>query len=607
VKISKPSGPTLVTCALLVLLPALAVLQYRWVGQVSTAERERMQRNLRTAAGQFRENFDGEIVRAVLSLQVGPATALEGASDRYTDRYETWLNTSAHPQVVADVLLVDSDNARLRLRRWNSETHTFDSSEWPAVLGDWRMRFEDELSDFTAGRPPSRRSPLRGEDSIIVVPLRNLVVPQSQAPVQQTVTPVFGFTIIQLNMTYIREQMLPELVQRHFVHNEGDVYRVSVTDANDPTKVLYRSDPAAPVERAHADVIAGLLGRDQSFFFNRPPRTDPDRDQPRDQPRGGRRRGLDEGPDRFGARGDDGFGRWVLLVQHPSGSLEAAVTAARYRNLGISFGVLLLFTLSVALLANTSRRAQRLARQQMEFVAGVSHELRTPVAVIRSASENLAHGVVSGDRVKSYGQLLQTEAKRLGEMVERVLQYAGIESGLGLGARVALPPVEIIEGAIDSSLPMLEQEGVKIHREIASELPQILGDAAALRSAVQNLIANAVKYGGRDRWVGIRAEHVSDRRRSEVRITVSDHGAGIPADELPHIFDPFYRGADAVERQIHGNGLGLSLVKRIVVAHGGRITVTSRAGAGTSFTISLPAIPPDARQRAVASELQTNP
>jgi signal transduction histidine kinase len=279
------------------------------------------------------------------------------------------------------------------------------------------------------------------------------------------------------------------------------------------------------------------------------------------------------------------------------------VSAARRRNLGISFGVLLLLTVSVALLANASRRAQRLARQQMEFVAGVSHELRTPVAVIRSASENLAHGVVSGERVKSYGQLLQTEARRLGEMVERVLQFAGIESGLGFATRVSLSPSEIIEGAIDSSLPLLENGAVQIHREIAADLPPVLGDAQALRSAVQNLIANAVKYGGRDRWVGIRAEHAQVRRRSEVRITVSDHGNGIPASELPHIFDPFYRGADAVERQVHGNGLGLSLVKRIVAAHGGRVTVTSKAGAGSSFTISLPAIPPDARQRAVA-ELQ---
>ena len=596
--LKKPSGPTLVTCALLVLLPALAVLQYRWVGQVSTAERERMQRNLRIAAGQFRENLDGEVVRAVLSLQVGPATALEGASDRYTDRYETWLNTAAHPQAVAAILLVDADAGQIRLRRWNSETHVFDPTDWPESLGEWRTRFEQELSDFSAGRPPSRRPPLRGDDSLIVTPLRNLIVPQSPAPVPQTVTPVFGFTIIQLNMAYIREQMLPELAARHFVHTDGDVYRVSVTSADDPTKVLYRSDPGSPVERERADATAGLLGRvDPAFFFNRPPR-------PGDEPRG-RRRGFDDRADGFGARGDEPFGRWLLLVQHQSGSLEAAVASARRRNLGISFGVLLLLTVSIALLMDTSRRAQRLARQQMEFVAGVSHELRTPVAVIRSAAENLAHGVIGGDRVKSYGQLLETEAKRLGEMVERVLQYAGIESGLGYASRVALPPSEIVEGALDSSLPLLESTGVKVHREIAADLPQVMGDAAALRSAVQNLIANAVKYGGRDRWVGIRAEHAIERRRSEVRITVSDHGAGIPASELPHIFDPFYRGADAVERQIHGNGLGLSLVKRIVAAHGGRVSVTTRAGAGSSFTIALPATPPDARARAVASELQT--
>jgi len=597
IRISKPSGPTLVTCGLLVLLPALAVLQYRWVGQVSTAERERMQRNLRTAAGQFREGFDGEIVRAVLSLQVGPATAREGTSDRYIDRYETWLNTAAHPQVVADILLLDADAEQLRLRRWNADTHAFDATEWPSVLAPWRSQFDQELADFRAGRP-IRRPNFRGEESLIVTPLRNLVVPGPPTPGPQTVTPVFGFTIIQLNMAYIREQMLPELAQRHFTHAEGDVYRVAVTSADDPTNVLFRSDPDAPVDPNHADATAPLFGRADPAFFR--PRTPGDGDRG-DQRGGGRRRASDVEP----GRADDITGRWLLLVQHQSGSLEAAVASVRRRNLGISFGVLLLLTLSVGLLANNSRQANRLARQQMEFVAGVSHELRTPVAVIRSAAENLSHGVVSGDRVKSYGQLLETEGKRLGEMVERVLQYAGIESGLGLGARVPLAPSEIIESAIDSSIPLLDTGEIEVHRDIGADLPPVLGDAAALRSAVQNLIANAVKYGGRDRWVGVRAEHSRDRRRSEVRITVSDHGEGIPPSELPHIFDPFYRGADAVDRQVHGNGLGLSLVRRIVTAHGGRITVSTRAGAGTSFTIVLPAASPDATARAVASELQT--
>src|SRR5687767_7134730 len=119
VKISKPSGATLVTCALLVLLPALAVLQYRWVGQVSDAERERMQHNLRNAASQFRDAFDLEVGRAILGLQVGPITARDGASEQYTDRYETWVDTSEHPQLVSSIFLVDAADAQLRIRRFD--------------------------------------------------------------------------------------------------------------------------------------------------------------------------------------------------------------------------------------------------------------------------------------------------------------------------------------------------------------------------------------------------------------------------------------------------------------------------------------------------------
>jgi signal transduction histidine kinase len=603
VTLQKPSGTTIVTAALLILLPTLAVLQYQWVGQLSTAARERLQRNVRIAAAQFREGFDGEVVRAALNLQVGPATVREGVSERYSDRYNTWLNTAGHPQIVSKVLVVDGDSGELRLRRWNPDLNALETIEWRPPLEHWRSQIEQEFRDFEAGRAFDRRQVLRGEDSLIVMPLRNLIVPPRPTPGPQTVTRVFGFTIIELNMPYIREQMLPELAARHFTH-EGDVYRVAVTDAGDPTNVLYRSDPDAPVDPARADASAALFGiGTQAFFFGRPPGPPVDDRSGRDVGTRVRGEGPLAGVD--GGRPED-FGRWQLLVQHESGSLEAAVARARRQNLAISFGVLLLLTLSIALLAAASRRAHRLARQQMEFVAGVSHELRTPVAVIRSAAENLSHGVVdSGDRVKRYGQLLETEARRLGEMVERVLQYAGIESGLAKGALIPLAPTDIIEGAIDSAVTLLEPEQITIERDFIPNPPTVIGDAVALQSAVQNLIANAVKYGGRDRWVGIKIEQGRQRRRPEVWITVSDHGSGIPASELPHIFDPFYRGKDAVARQVHGNGLGLSLVRQIVAAHGGRVTVTTRAGAGSSFTIALPSAEPDQRPSAVANQLQT--
>jgi signal transduction histidine kinase len=576
----RPTGLTLLTLALIVLLPALALLQYQWIGRVSAGERERMQRNLKVAADQFRDEFDGEIARAFLSLQAGVATARDGASDRYSDRYDTWLNTTAHPRIVANIFLIDADGPSLRLRRWSPDTHTFAAVDWPAGLADWRPHFASALRDFRAGRVSAQRFGYDDHDDLLAAPLRNVIVNPPPGSRPQEVTPVFGFTVLQLDLNYIRRELLPALTQRHFTHAAGDTYRVAVIRIGEPSRVVYKSIAQASTDAARADAVESLLWHPDPLFT---------RSGPDGPPRGRRAEAND---------------RWRLVVQHSSGSLEAAVSAARRRNLAISFGMLLLLSVSVALLTITSRRAQRLARQQMEFVAGVSHELRTPIAVIRSAAENLSQGVVANaERVKRYGQMIESESRRLGEMVERVLQYAGIEAGLGLAARAPVAPDEIVESALDSALPLLGPDQVDVHRNIANDLPPVIGDAAALRSAVQNLIANAVKYGGDDRWVGVTAIQAVDGRRREVRITVMDHGAGIPASELPHIFEPFFRGADAQARQVHGSGLGLSLVKRIVAAHGGRVTVSTHPGEGTAFTIALPAADADARPAAIADEV----
>jgi signal transduction histidine kinase len=179
-----------------------------------------------------------------------------------------------------------------------------------------------------------------------------------------------------------------------------------------------------------------------------------------------------------------------------------------------------------------------------------------------------------------------------------VLQFAGLVSGAGLGNPAAVSPAEIIDAAIDTAIAAAGGT-LTVQRDIAPDLPNVIGDAAALRSAIQNLLANAVKYGGADRWVGVRAEPLAGRR-PEICITVSDHGAGIPAADLPHIFEPFYRGSDAVAGQVHGNGLGLSLVRRIVIAHGGRVAVSSKPNAGTTFTLTLP-VAPQSRASAVAT------
>lgn len=595
-KIHWPSAPKVLTGLLVVLLPVLAFMQYRWVGQVSEGERERMQRNLETAADQFRRAFDGEILQARQQLAVSTTAARDGSSANYSVRYNTWLTTADHPQVVADIYLVDAEGGRLRLRRFNSATHVFDPSLWPDSLNQLRPEFQEAYERARAQLQPTPNRFARADESLIIVGLQNFEFQRPGQPLLQT-APMFGFTVIQLDEAYLRGQLIPALSERHFSGPSGDMFRVAVVSGDDSKRVLYRSTPDATIDAGHADVTVALYPRGAGGGRGRGP----------DGGRGGANaRGVAEtsrgGAD--GQRGEELPPRWRLVVQHQSGSLEAAVGTIRRRNLAISSGVLLLLTFAVVMLAATSRRAEKLAQQQMEFVAGVSHELRTPVAVVRSAAENLSSGVVSGDRVKRYGQMIEAESRRLGDMVERVLQYAGIESGFNTAARVPLSPLEIIETAVESALPLVGPAEVTVHREIEPNLPAVIGDATALRSAVQNLVANAVKYGGRDRWVGVRAQHVHERRRSEVRITVSDHGPGIAAADLPHIFEPFYRGTDAIERQIQGHGLGLSLVRRIVMAHGGKVSVSTRPGAGTSFTITLPAAAADTSASPVATEMR---
>jgi len=135
----------------------------------------------------------------------------------------------------------------------------------------------------------------------------------------------------------------------------------------------------------------------------------------------------------------------------------------------------------------------------------------------------------------------------------------------------------------------VESNGFQIYQQVQEGLPKVMGDLSALSQCMQNLIVNAVKFSGKNRWIRISASvHDGETNQKEVHISVQDHGRGISSSELGHIFEPFYRSPKVVNAQIHGTGLGLAVAKRIAQALGGRLSVVSELDVGSTFTLHLP-------------------
>jgi len=632
--------------ALLALLPLLAILQYRWLGQVSEGERERKKSVLSTMARQFCHDFDSELTALYLYFHPAPVPFDGGADQSQGDfaaRYRRWRETAARPKLIKEVYQTQTGQNKGSLSRYNAETGSFEPCEWPGGMSGLRKRLEEERARDELLREQLRESinlkmNIRGEAAAqkmvfqlalncvdedlpgLVIPTIGPIGRPIGADLEEDAIPISGvrsYHIIALDADYISRELIPELAGRHFGESAGE-YTIAVTKRGHADHAVYLSDAGVPeATLASGDVTAGffkiLFEETNRFFFAQLRRPDVNAPVQLNAPLNRHRiiilgaEGLKSDKDESDAAlqrlplgpGAEGVGlqslnrnnegAWRLVVKHRAGSLEAAVTATRHRNLAISFGILLLLGASVGFIVLSSRRAQRLATQQMEFVAGVSHELRTPLAVICSAAENLADGVIdSRDQIKRYGGLIRDEGRRLTGMVEQVLEFAGAQSGRKNYELRTTELTQVIEDAITACHLQLAEGDFEIERKIAAHLPTVKADAAALSRAIQNLLSNAMKYSGDSRWIGLSAELVKTAAGEEVQIRVSDRGLGIAPSEQERVFEPFYRGKEAQAAQIRGNGLGLSLVKHIVAAHGGRVSVESKVGQGSVFILHLP-------------------
>jgi len=239
---------------------------------------------------------------------------------------------------------------------------------------------------------------------------------------------------------------------------------------------------------------------------------------------------------------------------------------------------------ALVLVAQDVTEIRRLEGMRREFVANVSHELKTPLTSIKGLVETLLGGALDDSaNNRRFVSLIDEDATRLTRLIDDLLELSQIESKALPLTREAVELTPLLEGIVAA----LEREIEQRRLTVAAQVPPgllVSADPHRLRQVFMNLVDNAIKYNKDAGRITISAA----RDRASLTVTVADTGVGIPPQDLPRIFERFYRVDKARSRALGGTGLGLSIVKHIVESHGGTVSVQSRLGEGSAFTITLP-------------------
>ncbi|ROR66184.1 two-component system sensor histidine kinase SenX3 [Agrococcus jenensis] len=231
----------------------------------------------------------------------------------------------------------------------------------------------------------------------------------------------------------------------------------------------------------------------------------------------------------------------------------------------------------------------RLAGVRRDFVANVSHELKTPIGAVSVLAEAIEAAAEDPDRVRSFAQRMQVEADRLGRMTKALIDLSRIQSDDPLDHAERVPIGRVVEVAVDRNRVLADSKRMRVIPRVLDEV-DVLGSEDLITMAVQNLVANALQYSPEATHVGV-GVRVTD---GVVEISVTDKGVGIAHDDLERVFERFYRVDPARSRVTGGTGLGLSIVKHVASSHGGEVTLWSRPGQGSTFTLRLPVAGPTA-------------
>lgn len=237
----------------------------------------------------------------------------------------------------------------------------------------------------------------------------------------------------------------------------------------------------------------------------------------------------------------------------------------------------------VIVLVEDITEAKRLEETRKDFVENISHELKTPISAISLLAEALQVAVDDPEQLTKFAKNLQRESKRLGSLVSKIIELSRIQAGDLKGDIEVCDLSQLVIEAVDLNQFLADSRGVKISFDASNEI-NVLGDASLLTMAIKNLIENAVLYSEANSQVGIGL--ITDGEFAEIQVI--DNGIGISVDQQDRIFERFYRVDPSRSRDTGGTGLGLSIVKHAANNHGGEVTVFSRVGLGSTFTLRLP-------------------
>jgi two-component system sensor histidine kinase VicK len=244
------------------------------------------------------------------------------------------------------------------------------------------------------------------------------------------------------------------------------------------------------------------------------------------------------------------------------------------------------FNMMASQIESTLEELKKAERLRREFVANVSHELRTPLTGIRTYAETLAENRdIPPETVDEFLRVILNESDRMANIVRDLLELSRFDAG-SMELKFEEFSIERSVRDVYTAIALdARKRGHEMNIEMERELPTVRGDRARIEQVFMNILTNAVKYtpsGGR---VDITGGGYGD----SVWVRISDTGIGIPPEDMPHVFDRFYRVDKARSRESGGTGLGLSIAREIIARHGGRIDIDSAPGEGTTVTITLPA------------------